>query len=163
MCSPNTGSSPKLLSYQSRSPSKWWRGSAATTPWCKARQKMGTRLKETWSSGRCSFLLATIFEIWTFGHFDILTFGHFDNPVQVLSHALDRIMLGVFCLLLLGANKHVADNKPLDLSLDLLISSSESDLPDNVRIWPSQERYSIRNSLRKMSIYPWHSYKEALP
>ena len=67
MCSPNTGSSPKSLSYQSRSPSKWWRGSAATTPWCKARQKMGTRLKETWSSGRCSFLLATIFESWTFG------------------------------------------------------------------------------------------------
>ena len=95
MCSPNTGSSPKLLSYQSRSPSKWWRGSAATTPWCKARHKMGTRLKETWSSGRCSFLLATIFESWTF--------GHFDNPVQVLSHALDRIMLGVFCLLLLAA------------------------------------------------------------
>ena len=29
--------------------------------------------------------------------------GHLDNPVQVLSHALDRIMLGVFCLLLLAA------------------------------------------------------------
>ena len=30
--------------------------------------------------------------------------GHFDNlVVQVLSHALDRIMLGVFCLLLLAA------------------------------------------------------------
>ena len=32
-----------------------------------------------------------------------LRVGHFDNPVQVLSHALDRIMLGVFCLLLLAA------------------------------------------------------------
>ena len=51
---------------------------------------MGIRQKETWSSGRCCFFKRNNLEE--------------SFILQVLSHALDRIMLGVFCLLLLAAS-----------------------------------------------------------